>query len=51
MISLNLLQLQAKLRMMNQKDSGKSDQFWNNVWGKPRDYKNSGMMDSVKGDF
>ncbi|KAG2717648.1 hypothetical protein I3760_03G186100 [Carya illinoinensis] len=37
---------QAKLRMMNQKDSGQSEQFWNNVWGKPRDYKNS--EDEVK---
>lgn len=51
MIVPNSLQQQAKLRMMNQKDSGQSEQFWNNVWGKPRDYKNSGMMDSVKGDF
>ncbi|XP_065852090.1 chaperone protein dnaJ C76, chloroplastic [Euphorbia lathyris] len=32
---------QARIRMMNQKDSDKNGSYWNNVWGKPRDYKSS----------
>ncbi|XP_062153077.1 chaperone protein dnaJ C76, chloroplastic isoform X2 [Alnus glutinosa] len=32
---------QAKLRMMKQKDSGKSEPYWSNLWGKPREYQNS----------
>jgi hypothetical protein len=50
MIILNLLQAQAKLRMMKQKDSGKSEPYWSNLWGKPREYQNSGMRNSVKGN-
>ncbi|KAF5744073.1 dnaJ subfamily C member 2 [Tripterygium wilfordii] len=32
---------QAKLRMMKQKYSGKTESYWDNLWGKPRDYQNS----------
>lgn len=32
---------QAKLRMMKQKDSDKSETYWSNLWGKPREYQNS----------
>ncbi|KAG4980388.1 hypothetical protein JHK85_034346 [Glycine max] len=28
---------QAKLRMMKEKGSDKTDMFWNNLWGKPKD--------------
>ncbi|KAF7833865.1 chaperone protein dnaJ C76, chloroplastic-like [Senna tora] len=32
---------QAKIRMMKQKGSDKTDSYWDNLWGKPKDYKNS----------
>ncbi|KAK9284631.1 hypothetical protein L1049_023807 [Liquidambar formosana] len=32
---------QAKVRMMKQKGSGKSESFWNNVWGKPKEAQNT----------
>ncbi|KAA3461915.1 3Fe-4S ferredoxin [Gossypium australe] len=32
---------QAKLRMMQQKDAGKTDSYWTNLWGKPKQYKKS----------
>ncbi|KAK0589338.1 hypothetical protein LWI29_012880 [Acer saccharum] len=32
---------QAKIRMMKEKGSDKNESYWNNVWGKPKDYKNS----------
>ncbi|KAH6788863.1 DNAJ heat shock N-terminal domain-containing protein [Perilla frutescens var. frutescens] len=30
---------QAKVRMVKQKDSGKTPTYWSNVWGKPKDYE------------
>lgn len=50
MIILTLLQEKAKLRMMKQKGSDKSEPYWSNLWGKPRDYQKSGMRNSVKGN-
>ena len=35
-------QQQAKIRMMQQKDSDKTDSYWSNLWGKPKEYKKSG---------
>ncbi|XP_010246441.1 PREDICTED: uncharacterized protein LOC104589728 [Nelumbo nucifera] len=35
----------AKLRMMKQKDSDKPRSYWNDLWGKPKDYQNT---DEVK---
>ncbi|XP_022740271.1 chaperone protein dnaJ C76, chloroplastic-like [Durio zibethinus] len=32
---------QAKIRMMRQNDSGKTDSYWSNIWGKPKEYKKS----------
>ncbi|XP_027346124.1 chaperone protein dnaJ C76, chloroplastic isoform X3 [Abrus precatorius] len=32
---------QAKLRTMKKKGSGKADMFWNNLWGKPKDFQSS----------
>ncbi|EEF32177.1 expressed protein, putative [Ricinus communis] len=33
---------QAKIRMMNQKDSNKTgSSYWSDLWGKPKDYKRS----------
>uniref|UniRef100_A0A2P2KKN0 Protein CAJ1 n=2 Tax=Rhizophora mucronata TaxID=61149 RepID=A0A2P2KKN0_RHIMU len=32
---------QAKVRMMKQKGLDKTESFWNNLWGKPRDYRSS----------
>jgi hypothetical protein len=33
--------------MMRQESSGKTDSFWNNLWGsEPKDYQNSGIADS-----
>jgi ferredoxin len=32
---------QAKIRMMNWKDSDKTDSYWSNLWGKPKDYRSS----------
>ncbi|KAB1998611.1 hypothetical protein ES319_D12G101200v1 [Gossypium barbadense] len=32
---------QAKVRMMQQKDAGKTDSYWTNLWGKPKQYKKS----------
>lgn len=32
---------QAKLRMMKEKGSDKADMFWNNLWGKQRDFQSS----------
>ncbi|KAE8709964.1 chaperone protein DnaJ-like isoform X2 [Hibiscus syriacus] len=34
---------QAKVRMMQQKDGGKTDSYWTNLWGKPKEYNKSGM--------
>ncbi|KAI6673146.1 hypothetical protein NL676_001052 [Syzygium grande] len=31
----------AKIRMMQQKDSGKSDSYWSDLWGKPKEYRDS----------
>lgn len=31
----------AKVRMMKKKETGKADSYWSNLWGKPKDYKNS----------
>ncbi|KAK6259301.1 hypothetical protein SCA6_013775 [Theobroma cacao] len=33
---------QAKIKMTRQKDSGKTDSYWSNLWGKPQEYKKSG---------
>ncbi|XP_038994323.1 uncharacterized protein LOC120118335 [Hibiscus syriacus] len=32
---------QAKVRMMQQKDGGKTDSYWTNLWGKPKEYNKS----------
>ncbi|KAM5578383.1 chaperone protein dnaJ C76, chloroplastic [Rosa sericea] len=32
---------QAKVRMTKQKDSDKTESYWDNVWGKPKDYQSS----------
>ncbi|KAJ1441870.1 DnaJ domain containing protein [Sesbania bispinosa] len=32
---------QARLRMMKQKGSDKTDSYWDNLWGKPQDYQRS----------
>ncbi|RDX79826.1 Chaperone protein dnaJ C76, chloroplastic [Mucuna pruriens] len=32
---------QAKLKMLKQKGSDKTDLFWNNLWGKPKDFQSS----------
>ncbi|AES66961.1 putative 3Fe-4S ferredoxin, DnaJ domain, 4Fe-4S ferredoxin-type, iron-sulfur binding protein [Medicago truncatula] len=32
---------QAKMRMMRQESSGKTDSYWDNLWGQPKDYQNS----------
>ncbi|EOX92901.1 DNAJ heat shock N-terminal domain-containing protein isoform 3 [Theobroma cacao] len=32
---------QAKIKMTWQKDSGKTDSYWSNLWGKPQEYKKS----------
>ncbi|XP_007048743.2 PREDICTED: chaperone protein dnaJ 16 [Theobroma cacao] len=32
---------QAKIKMTRQKDSGKTDSYWSNLWGKPQEYKKS----------
>ncbi|XP_052179170.1 chaperone protein dnaJ C76, chloroplastic [Diospyros lotus] len=31
----------AKIRMMNQKDTDKAESYWDNLWGKPRNYQKS----------
>ncbi|XP_054812074.1 chaperone protein dnaJ C76, chloroplastic [Prosopis cineraria] len=31
----------AKIRMMKKKGSDKTNPYWDNLWGKPKDYKNS----------
>ncbi|KAI4333832.1 hypothetical protein L6164_018593 [Bauhinia variegata] len=31
----------AKMRMMKPKGSDKTDSYWDNLWGKPREYQNS----------
>lgn len=38
-----ILQDQARQRMMKQKGSDETDSYWDNLWGKPRDYQRSGM--------
>ncbi|XP_039003912.1 chaperone protein dnaJ C76, chloroplastic-like [Hibiscus syriacus] len=32
---------QPKVRMMQQKDGGKTDSYWTNLWGKPKEYNKS----------
>ncbi|XVE83562.1 hypothetical protein DITRI_Ditri16bG0097100 [Diplodiscus trichospermus] len=32
---------QAKIRMTRQKESGKTDSYWSNLWGNPKEYKKS----------
>ncbi|XP_008228978.1 PREDICTED: dnaJ homolog subfamily C member 4 [Prunus mume] len=32
---------QAKMRMMNQKDSDKTESYWDNIWGNTKDNRNS----------
>jgi len=39
-------QEQAKLRMMRQESSDKTVSYWDNLWGQPKDYQNSGIADS-----
>ena len=31
---------------MRQESSGKTDSYWDNLWGEPKDYQNSGIADS-----
>lgn len=40
---VSVLQEQAKVRMMKQKGSDQTDIFWNNLWGKPKDFQGSGI--------
>ncbi|GAB2263035.1 hypothetical protein Droror1_Dr00004032 [Drosera rotundifolia] len=32
---------QARFRMMKRNASGEADEYWSNVWGKPKEYQNS----------
>ncbi|OMO83870.1 3Fe-4S ferredoxin [Corchorus capsularis] len=32
---------QAKIKMTQEKGSGKTDSYWSNLWGKPKEYKKS----------
>ncbi|KAG8386783.1 hypothetical protein BUALT_Bualt03G0184800 [Buddleja alternifolia] len=32
---------QARIRMMKQKDSDKTQAYWNDLWGNPKDYENT----------
>lgn len=38
----NLLQEQAKIRMMKKKGSDKTESYWSNLWGSPKDIQNKG---------
>jgi len=40
--SQNFVQEKAKIRMMQQKDSGKSNSYWDDLWAKPKEYRDSG---------
>ncbi|KAJ9147137.1 hypothetical protein P3X46_029330 [Hevea brasiliensis] len=35
---------QAKIRIMKQKDSNKTESYWANIWGEPKDYKKSAIL-------
>ncbi|KAJ0052880.1 hypothetical protein Pint_02442 [Pistacia integerrima] len=37
----NYLQEQAKIRMMKEKGSAKTEAYWSNLWGNPKEYQNS----------
>lgn len=41
---LILLQEQAKVRMVKQKNSDKTPTYWSNLWGKPKDHESKGKM-------
>lgn len=49
-IDESVLQEQAKLRMMKEKGSDKTDMFWNNLWGKPKDLSSGIACENTK-DF
>ncbi|CAL5351434.1 unnamed protein product [Camellia sinensis] len=36
----------AKVRMMKQKGSDQTESYWSNLWGKPRDYQNTAVVDA-----
>lgn len=40
---MSVVQEQARSRMMKQKGYDKTNSYWDNLRGKPRDYENSGM--------
>ena len=40
----NLLQEQAKIRMMKKKGSDKTESYWSNLWGSPKDIQNKGEL-------
>jgi hypothetical protein len=40
---MSVMQEQARSRMMKQKGYDKTNSYWDNLRGKPRDYENSGM--------
>ncbi|KAL2478689.1 DNAJ heat shock N-terminal domain-containing protein [Forsythia ovata] len=39
---------QAKVRMMKQKGSDKTQSYWSNLWGNPKDYENTGKTENMK---
>ena len=41
----DFLQERAKLRMMKQQPSDRTESYWGNLWGNPKDYESSGMGD------
>jgi len=43
------VQEQARLRMMKEKGSDKTDMFWNNLWGKPKDLSSGIGCENTKG--
>jgi len=40
--SWSFLQEKAKFRMMKQEGSDKKNSYWDNLWGKQKDYQSSG---------
>jgi len=39
---MSFLQEKAKFRMMKQEGSDKKNSYWDNLWGKQKDYQSSG---------
>lgn len=45
------LQEKAKMRMMKQKDSDKHTTYWDNAWGKSKNYDNTGKEEFITRNF